>query len=102
MKLYKDPRDFRPPKFQRDRVQFDGQQRRQNYNNQPRDADVHRTDRKLPEKRIRRKVKKMLKSKYMKNKRYYLVKWKDDLPYCIKVNIQCLMLYTSLKILISI
>ena len=50
LKLYKDPRDFRPPDLQRDRVQFDRQQRRQNYNNQPRDADVHRTDRETPRK----------------------------------------------------
>ena len=49
--MYKDPRDFRPPEFPRDRAQFDRQQRPQNYSNQPRDAGVQRTD------QIRRKVK---------------------------------------------
>ena len=86
LKLYKDPRDFRPLELPRDRVQFDRQQRPQNCNNQPRDADVQRTNRETPRKtnmsQSKRQnefyeVEKLLKSKYMKNKRFYLVKWKD-------------------------
>ena len=98
LKLYKDPLEL-----PRDRVQFDRQQKPQNYNNQPRDADVQRTNRETPRKtntsQSKRQnefyeVEKLFKSKYMKNKRYYLVKWKDGSeptwePSNFKTNVSC-------------
>lgn len=85
LKLYKDPRDFRPPPVNDNNgeVQSNNQNdvnrddvNKQNGQNNAKDRANQDKDNKKPNGQWH-EVEKLLKSKYMNNKRHYLVKWAD-------------------------
>lgn len=85
LKLYKDPRDFRPPPVNDNNgeVQNNNQNdvnrddvNKQNGQNNAKDRANQDKDNKKPNGQWH-EVEKLLKSKYMNNKRHYLVKWAD-------------------------